>query len=502
MTKNNPRSEEVAFSIGAFALPAVFYLGMALKDGPVICVDSPSYIGMDFTREPIYPLFLWVLRSICTKIGFTDYMYGQEPYLFVAVIIQSIVWVIAAYTLGRFVYRQASQAIAGKRAIALGFIAVLLQIGVAVLNRFVANRGSMYSECIMTESLAMPLFVMFSVELIRSFIDYDRNAFVRLAILGFLIGGIRKQMLITLIMWGGCAFILYLFVKRYRDFRKFLFVLLAVLISFAGITLMDRTYNLAVRSVFAGRVGDNKGGLNTLLYTALPEDRELFSQVESKYPGITALYDEIYAECIAQGLTIDTAPGYELKEKSTIFSSDWVAMVDHYAQSYDVIGFDVTLPIIDSYVEEHYPDLDYTHHQIIENKIEGVMFKTLLKNGFNRIRTGTDRGIAYVFWGNVVKAFVMSDANISPRVLIPISFVIYGIFLVLMIWTGIKCLDRKGTPPGVITFRHTVLVMGLVVFMGIAVNSFVTGSLIFPQPRYMCYSMGLFYLTLSCAILC
>ncbi len=502
MTSNDQKKEGVAFSIGAFGLSAAFFLGLAILDGPVWCVDSPSYTEMTFVREPLYPLFLWCLLMICEKTGFTGLMYGQERYLFVAVIIQSIIWVIATYALGRFVYRNALKSLSGKRAITLGFIAVLSQIAVAAINRFVAGRGSMYSESIMTESIAMPLFILFNITLIESFIDYDKNAFIRLAIMGFLIASVRKQMLITLIIWGGCAFVLYLFVKRHRSVKKFLLVLLAILISFAAINLMDRTYNYAVRGVFAGHVGDSKGGLNTVLYTALPEDRELFSPLEDEYPGITGLYDEIYEECIEQGLTIDSAQGYELKEKSTVFNSDWTAMVEHYAQAYDIIGFDVVLPAGDRYVARQFPELDEVHAQIMENRVEKVLFRTLLKEAFHKITSGQDRGIAYVFWGNVLKAFVISNANMYPKVLIPVSLIMYVIFLALMVWTGIRNLRGRGIPEGRRTFGRFVLIMGFVVMAGIAVNCFVTGSMIFPQGRYMCYSMGLFYLTLSCAILC
>ena len=501
MSKNNYRNEERTFSLLAVAIAAVFFLGIAIFDGPVWCVDSASYTSMDFSREPVYPLFLLVLRRICSAAGLNGTMYGQEAYLFVAVILQSLLWVLASVMLGRFVYKHAARALPGKRAFALGIIAVLSQMGVAGINRFVANRGSMYSESIMTESLAMPLFVIFNIFLIESFYEYDRNSVIRLALLGFLIASIRKQMLITLVIWGACAFVLYLFVKRYRSVRQFFIVVLAVLISFAAINLTDRIYNYAVRGVFTGRIGDSKGGLDTLLYTALPEDRELFSGLESEYPGITGLYDEIYSECISRGLTIDTAPGYELAEKSTIFNSDWVSMVDHYATSYDVIGFDVVLPAGDRYVADRFPELYGVHAQLKENEMEGVLFRTLLKGAFKKITSGEDRAIAYVFWANVVKAFVISNANISPRVLIPISFVMYGIFLLLMIWLMIRNLNRKGVSPDEIGYRRFVLLMGFVVIVGIAVNCFVTGSMIFPQPRYMCYSMGLFYLTLCCAIL-
>ncbi len=494
--------QEKIFKFTSLALSAVFFLGIAILDGPEWCVDSPSYTSMDFVREPVYPLFLWVLRVAFQKLGITAPLYGLEAYLFGAVIIQSIVWVISTCMLGNFIYKLSYRALPGKRAMALGFIAVLSQIGVSCLNRFVALRGSMYSESIMTESLAMPLFIIFNIELINSFLKYDKNAFIRLALLGFLISSIRKQMLITLIIWGGCAFILYLFVKRYRSVKKFSLVFIAVVLAFVATLLFDRTYNLALRGVFAEHVGNSKGGLNTLLYTAEAEDRQLFSRMEDEYPGITDLYDRIYQTCVDQGLTIDTAPGYELGAASTVFNSDWVSMASHYAEAYDVIGFDVTLPMCDEYVAEHYPELDRTHAQIKENEIEAKLFGALLKNGFSKIFSGNDRGIRYVFFANILKAFVISNANISPRALVVISFVIYAVYLLLFVLLMIRTSRQKLSKGSVVQdYRHAVILMGFIVLVGIAVNSVVTGSMIFPQPRYMCYSMGLFYLTLTCAIL-
>lgn len=40
------------------------YIGFALIDGPVWCRDSNSYATMDYTREPIYPTFLWLMRTL------------------------------------------------------------------------------------------------------------------------------------------------------------------------------------------------------------------------------------------------------------------------------------------------------------------------------------------------------------------------------------------------------------------------------------------------------
>ena len=44
-----------SFKVLSFVLPLIFYIGIAVLDGPVWCVDSRSYVSMDFSREPVYP---------------------------------------------------------------------------------------------------------------------------------------------------------------------------------------------------------------------------------------------------------------------------------------------------------------------------------------------------------------------------------------------------------------------------------------------------------------
>ena len=59
-----------------------FYLFFAFYDGTVICVDSPTYINWESSREPLYPLFLALLRFLLGGTG--------EGYLFGVVLLQSI----------------------------------------------------------------------------------------------------------------------------------------------------------------------------------------------------------------------------------------------------------------------------------------------------------------------------------------------------------------------------------------------------------------------------
>ena len=60
----------------------IFYLVFPIIDGAVICKDSPSYMSMDFSREPFYPMLLLLMRSI----------FGAERYTFPVVLLQSVLY--------------------------------------------------------------------------------------------------------------------------------------------------------------------------------------------------------------------------------------------------------------------------------------------------------------------------------------------------------------------------------------------------------------------------
>lgn len=73
----------------------LFYLYFAWHDGVVICEDSPTYINMNITREPLYPLLLEIMRRI----------FG-ENYLFATVVFQSILAALAAVSIPLFFKRE------------------------------------------------------------------------------------------------------------------------------------------------------------------------------------------------------------------------------------------------------------------------------------------------------------------------------------------------------------------------------------------------------------
>ena len=69
-------------------IPMLFYIFFWLFDGVVWCADTNSYVELNPSREPLYPIFLSLVRGIFGTE--TTIWNGQYLYLFVAVGVQSI----------------------------------------------------------------------------------------------------------------------------------------------------------------------------------------------------------------------------------------------------------------------------------------------------------------------------------------------------------------------------------------------------------------------------
>lgn len=138
--------------IAIFVLPILFYLVFWMIDGTIICVDSHTYIDMSLSREPLYPTFLAIVR----------FLVGPSAYLDVVTLLQSILMGISTYVLIAYLRKEFGLGIL--------FTSLLLMVcfAVSLLCRFSAGRRSMYSNCIMTESICIPIFFLF----VRFMLEY------------------------------------------------------------------------------------------------------------------------------------------------------------------------------------------------------------------------------------------------------------------------------------------------------------------------------------------
>ena len=441
-----------------FIFCLLFYIFFAIADGPVWCRDSAGYAGMGTSREPIYPLFLLFFRSV---FGETKQLYGEPFYLFPAIIGQSILWAYTAWKLGITVYDEFILANRVKYAAWFCLAAAGLQMAVPLLNRFAAIRGSMYSESIMTESLAMPLYVLLSIHIWKWMRYENRFDYGMILLDSFLLISIRKQMMIGLFLFLAISFLTNIIRRNENGIKKFLvsfFLSILILILANG---FDHSYNFILRGVWMEHTGNSKAALCTLLFSSDESDASLFDQYGT--PDEKALFLDIIRQAQNQGLLIGQVPK----------GADWVTLAEHYADSYDVIGFKIEQPIISNYVETHYALNDLQAERKMDEIGAEISDVLIHQNKGDLLK---------VYAANLLKGLICSDARVMP-ILNEVGIIFYILFLCLYGF--------------VLRKRHMAVVQAAeVVLGGILLNTVAVGALIFPQPRYMAYGMGLFYFTL------
>ena len=435
------------WDICLLAAALAFYLFFPLYDGPVWCKDSPSYATMNITREPLYPTFLLIFRKI----------FGEEGYLMPVVVAQSILAAYATWKLAVTVkeYKNGSNLLA---LLSAGF-----QFGVTFLCRFVAIRGSSYTDSIMTEGLGLSLYVLFIVQLYKYVAEEKAGNLVGTVFYAFLLVNLRKQMLVSLCLMAA-VFLLYYLIKERRG-KKLLLLLGMTACIFIACRFTDKLYNYCVRGAWIEHSGTAMGMLCTLIYTSEEGDANLFED-----EVLRELYEEISEEADRQGLKITYAPG------------GWVDLSSHYADSYDAIGYGIINPVVQGYIRDN---LDCTEIEAVLKYDEycGDMTKTLL---------GQEKGdLIRVYAANAWKGFVNSIARVH-RLLNIYAAAAYLLYLGLYgywVWET-KCWAK----------RDKSAALAEIVLGGVIINSLVVGAMIFCQPRYMIYNMGLFYTALSVLI--
>ena len=447
---NIASKKETIWNVCLLTVCILFYLLFPLCDGPVWCKDSESYVSMDISREPLYPIFLALCR-MCTG-------YSETGSLMAVVVIQSIIAGFTAWYAGLVIKRMKNQSTL------LQLAAIAFQFAVALLCRFAAIRGSYYTECIMTEGLALSLFVLFTLELYLYVITDRKRHIVWTLLLSFLLISIRKQMLITLLIMGVVLGWYYLI--RSKKIRKFCCMLGMMIIVFLACKLTDRIYNYIIRDAWIEHCHSSRGFLCTLLYTSdVEKDKELFED-----GAVKDLYLEIMAQADEQQILYRYAePG-------------WLPISEHYADCYDAIGYGIINPVVEEYLLEHY-DLTRVELALRFDEICDEMNKILIQQSLMPMMQ------VYVY--NIARGFVNSVA----RAKILLSIYAIAVYLAMGAAAVYLMIRKKKEEMGAQEKEQIdrSLSLAFIVIVSIAVNSFVVGFTIFTQPRYMIYSMGLFY---------
>ncbi len=435
-------------------IPLLFYIAYWIYDGAVWCADSMSYVVMYDSREPLYPTLLALFRHL---IPIDESLPMEEQrYLFWVVGVQSILAAVSVSVLVIYLVRQL------KLSKWMGYILMMIPLGVSLLNRYAAKRGSMYSNCILTEGITISIFLLFIRFVYEYMITGSRRSLVISVGLTILGVATRKQMYVLLALLVIVVVYVGLLSGSRNIGKTAVTCILCVALALGIPALYDCAYNYILRGDFTRHTEDNRFVSTMAIYTA---EREYAEYID---PGLKDIWLEIYDECDAAGFLYHSAP------------DGWLNAVRHFEENYDHIQLDVMQVVLER-------TADHTGMEKVDrNELHSARMDAI-RSEFNSSLLPHEVGkLMHIFINNLLAGLVLTVAKLHPVLCIyaVIAYVLYLGLLVVHI--------RRGN-------RQIACFAGLTL-AGILVNVALVSAVIFCQTRYTIYLMTPFYIALALMI--
>lgn len=401
--------------------------------------DTISYMTMSSTREPVYALFLFVIRKI----------FGVKIDQRVVVILQNLLMAFAVFKISSYMQKKLSLPTF------TAYLFVGIHFLVAIMNQFLAGRGASYPNSIVTEGITMSLFLLFFYHTMQAMLDLSLLQVLFASLYSALLMDTRKQMSICYLILFGAIFFGWMKQKGY--FKRMLFSILilgATLILAMGGT---KLYNYVLRGDFTGSTRNMNLVLTTSLYICDKEDVQLIEEED-----IQELYLETFDTLNKNQLNIAYAgPG-------------WSNLEAHYNSCFDQITCGVTeSSFVEFAIQKGFSEGMEAEKEA--DRMSSVIVSSLLKDNLPKYLK--------VYGASFLNGMINTVAK-RHRILD-----LYGLFAFLIyILLTLKMMIKKET--------RMVGLTSLLVLLAILVNIGVTAALIFCQPRYMIYNMALFYMLL------
>ncbi len=445
MFKMNETDKQKYISLVFLGVSILFYLFFAFYNGVEIAEDSSGYISMALYREPLYCTFLAALRFLC---GF--FKGNNELYLTVAIYIQSLLAAFAAWSLAEYLQKEFHLCRWHE-------VVILLIPMITALLCYFSVKVDMYSISILTESIAMPMFLIF----VRYLLDYlyhnGSKALMSSVLLSFLLISTRKQMVITLIFLVIAVCCVNL---KAGKMKKAVAVSFMCIIGICGFCkIFDYGYNYIAHGAAVSHSGDNRFQATVAVYVAEREYGEGIVEDEAR-----ELFYQIYDACEAKGYLKHSA------------SKGLLNKVQHFHDNYDYIQLSTMWPMVQEYVAAHYQgndiDLAKKVDEIVRQIFAGLMPKvwsSMLLCSF------------YTFLSGIVVTAVGIPEEIPFMLCAPLAYLAYFFLTLLHI-------KKEG--------MTKLAALAIFIILFIVVNVTMISLVIFCSPRYTLYNTPLLYIGL------
>ena len=259
----------------------IFFLGCLCIFGTPQYNDSAQYISMHVHREPVYPLFLFLIRII-----------AKEHYLIVAGMLQSI---LAVYACSRFVLYMHNIIESGDenvRARKLISLVALIVVSVVpyIITPIMSLTHVMLSCGILSEALALPLFILFTIKLHRMITEGRTDDRICSLILAILLSLTRSQMLFTIIAWVITTIASYIRSGKKR-ISSFIIPVIVLMVFIPVRTILIKSYNLIFNGRYVDNVYTNLTMLTNIFYVT---DRDTGTRIEDE--DLREIFYRLYDE--------------------------------------------------------------------------------------------------------------------------------------------------------------------------------------------------------------
>lgn len=406
--------------------------------------DSVGYMMLHPMREPVYPLFLWMLRVFD--------VFGENARLYVASFLQNIfAAVIVWYAICRIAH---SFFYVFWQKVMTGLFLLIPYVLPFVMGKLIGGDEVMYSCSILSEALTIPLFELWFVLLAGYASERGEGGRYRqygtVMLIALLLSFCRGQMMELILITA----LVGIFVAREYKSSFFVPVVLAVL-AFICISLVTHLYHFEVHGKWMGNTFGPMNLAATAVYVSDEEDARLFEDNELKenYILVSSLAKK-------KGYTISSAP------------KGLLGIAEHAENAHDDIKYKVLNPILlegDQAADGASVDARIKRDETVKT-MSHILLPAHIKE-WSKVYMG-------YFLVGVIRSVAINRAIFYP-------YVVMVLFMAIVL-PG-RCLYQNKDAPAV-----RWMVLALVVLF---VNAAAVSVFIMPVFRYTIYIWSVFYLS-------
>lgn len=421
-----------------YLLPVLFFAGLWLAGTTGIYNDSHQYIAMHIHREPVYPFFLWIFRTL----------FGEGGYLEIVRFVQNVLAAFSVLYLTACIRREF--ALKG----VMTFLVCSLLLAPHVITPVFSESSLVLSNGIISEALVLPFFYLFFAKCLYMILERSRRAAAAALALALLLSLTRGQMMTAILLWAVSGLCLCMAARCWRAAGV---VAVCTLLAFGGRTLLLKSYNLAFNGHFINMTFGDVGLLANVLYAADREDGERIADGEAR--------EYFY---LSFDLAQERGANYRYAPEG------FLNRAAHLEQHHDMLKFElIEQPWREVHDREGFTD--YIPENVESDRIASVIAKSILPGVLGRW--------LYDYMALSVYGLIRSVAVVHP-LLNGYAFLVYALFLAMMGLAFYK--NRESRAVRVAAFC----------LLAVLANVYATSLLIMCLSRYMIYGLPVFYIGL------